>query len=614
MKYKFPLLLTVVALLTVACKEDFLDTDSPSAFTEDYIFSQETDAAKALYGVYAMFNQDAFTSRVSNNFTGNTDIECGSVGSAPDNSRRDIWSFEASDANADLLRVWDNAYVAINRANEVIEGIQNSPIYDDPNHPMMKQYLGEALTLRAIWYYLLMNHWGDVPFKTTPTKAGDNFYLPRSPRDSCLTVLIQDLVDIEADMMWADQLPYGIEQINREFVLGMIARLSLMRGGYWLTPDMQMVRQPDYLDYYTLARDYAKKLVDLKPHTLNPDFLQIFKNECEFIKPLNEDVLWEVPFYPGSGDVAWNNGIRVDAGTHPYGSGSNYLSFPLTYVYSFDTLDQRFDATCAFYYYEDNLVQNPQSYSSVGPGKWNRLWLPYQPGASSAKGTGINWPMMRYTDVLLMMAEAENELNGPTELAKGALRQVRQRAFDQSVWGTKVDAYISEHGDKESFFRAIVDERAWEFGGECLRKYDLARWNLYGEKVAQTRNDLIQMGKDAYAGVGKWAAYPHYLYYKLQEPMQPMLILNKFRQPETEPALEDSPNVGDNPDGWMRQSWLLGLYNTSTGEPSDYVMRQWRGYTDNTGQMPVRYILPLHSSTISSSQGVLQNNGYNYGE
>ena len=136
--------LAAASLLFVSCKK-ILDPDTPSSFTQEYIFSNETDASKAVSSVYALFNQDAFTSRVSNIFTGNTDIECGGVGGSPDNSRRDIWSFECSPSNSDLLTVWNNAYNAINRANECIEGIDASSIAGNRG---MKQLKGEALTLR----------------------------------------------------------------------------------------------------------------------------------------------------------------------------------------------------------------------------------------------------------------------------------------------------------------------------------------------------------------------------------------------------------------------------------------------------------------------------------
>jgi len=599
----FFLIVLVIAL--GACKK-YLQADSPSNFDQQYVFSSEADARKAVNSVYALFNQDAFTSRVSNIFTGNTDVEAGGVGASPDNSRRDIWSFECTPGNSDLLTVWNNAYKAINLANECEDGLKNVSLAHEPENKNYKQLLGEVKTLRAFWYYLLMNHWGDVPFKVTPSRAGDNFYLPRTGRDSILTFLINDLKGIEPDMFWADELPYGIEQINREFVIGMIARLALMRGGYWLTPDLKMERKADYRDYYQIAATYCKKLVDSKPHAMS-DFATVFMNENKYLKPVNDDVLYEVAFYPGSGDVAWCNGVRVDGGTHPYGSGSNYLSFPLTYYHSFDTTDLRLPVTCYIVYWDKELIQQPTGPTSIAPGKWNRMFVPTPLGPASAKGTGINWPIMRYSDVLLMLAESENELNGPTGTAQEALKKVRRRAFPVGLWGEKVDNYVASiSGSKDAFFNAIVNERAWEFGGECMRKYDLERWNLFGKKVAETRNALAQMGQDAIAGTGTYSNLPDYLYYK-KDATGNITYLNRYAKVAVAPPVVDVPNKGDNPDGYLRVSWLRSMWNTTTNSPADYVMRQYRGYPDNTGATPLRYILPLHSSIVSTSQGSLEN-------
>ena len=592
----------VTSLAMSGCKK-YLVADSPSNFDPTYVFGNEADAKKAVNSVYALFNQDAFTSRVSNNFTGNTDVEVGSVGASPDNSRRDIWSFETTPANGDLLTVWNNAYNAINRANECEKGLLEVSLVQEPENKVLNNLLGEVRGLRAIWYYLLMNHWGDVPFKTTPSRAGDDFYLPRTSRDSILTFLINDLIDVEPKMSWADELDYGIERINREFIMGMISRLSLMRGGYYLQPDLTMKRNADYLDYYKIANQYCKKLVELKPRAL-PDFATVFMNESKYIVPKNSDVLYEVAFYPGSGDVAWNNGIRVDAGNHPYGSGSNYLSFPATYYHSFDTTDLRLPVTCALYYYDKDLLQQPTGVTAIAPAKWNRLMVPTPLGSASAKGTGINWPMMRYTDVLLMLAESENEMNGPDAEAQEALRKVRQRAFPSSLWSAKVDDYISTvSAGKQAFFDAIVNERAWEFGGECLRKYDLERWNLYSKKITETRNTLIEMGQDAVAGTGTYSYLPDYLYYK-RNGDGTITFYNKYLKPAVVPPLMNSPNIGDNPDGYTRVGWLTSLWNTTTNMPANYIVQQWRGYQDGS---VLRYILPLHNSVVSSSQGILQN-------
>jgi hypothetical protein len=202
---------------------------------------------------------------------------------------------------------------------------------------------------------------------------------------------------------------------------------------------------------------------------------------------------------------------------------------PLNY-HSFDTLDVRLPATCSLVVYDKDLLLEPTGSLSISPNKWNRLLLKTPPGSASAKGTGINWPLMRYSDVLLMLAETENELSGPTAEAQEALRQVRERAFPQAAWPEKVTAYLARaSGGKEDFFNALVDERAWEFGGECLRKYDRIRWNLYGKKVAETRTQLNQMGEDAVNGTGTYAGLADYMYYK-RNANGTITFLNKYRR------------------------------------------------------------------------------------
>ena len=597
-----------VLLFGVSCKK-ILQPDTPSTFTQQYIFGNEADASKAVNSVYALFNQDAFTSRVSNAFGPNTDVEAGGVAAAPDNSRRDIWSYETTPANRDLLTVWNNAYNAINRANECIEGIETSSI---ANEPGMKQLKGEVLALRAYWYYLLMNNWGDVPFKITPTKAGDEFYLPRTGRDSILTHLIHDLITIEPEMQWADQLDFGIERIGREFVMGMIARLSLMRGGYWLYPDLSMKRKDDYMKYYDTANIYCKKLVSLKPHQLS-SFSSVFMHENKYEKPVNDDVIYEVAFQPGFGDVGWNIGVRVNAGTHPYGASGVSMFLTATYYHSFDTTDTRLPVTCSIIYYDKNLQQQPTGPTSISFGKWNRLLVPTPLGSASAKGTGINFPLMRYSDVLLMLAESENEIAGPDATAQDALKKVRQRAFPSSLWADKVDAYVaSVSADKNTFFDAIVNERAWEFGGECTRRFDLERWNLFGKKVAETRNTLIKMGQDAISGTGTYSNLPDYQYYKIDSASRTINFLNRYTRPAVVPPVVNVPTRGDNPNGYLRVNWMRALYNTTTNAPADYILRNWRGYKDNSGTTPLRYILPIHASVVSSSLGILNNDGYGY--
>lgn len=606
-------IILILGMVVLSSCKKYLETDSPSIFTEEVIFGTVPDATKSVYSIYALFNQDAFTSRLSNTFIGNTDIEIGGVGSAPDNTRRDIWSLEATDANNDISTVWNNAYSAINRANLCVEGLENSKIAENPD---IKQLLGEAKALRALWYYWLINYWGDIPFNLKPTRGGDNFYQPRVGRDTIMTTLINDLISVEPLMKPASQVPYGVERISREFVIGLIAKLALCRGGYWLYPDMTSKRKADYKDYYKIARDYSRKLMTDFDRPLTARFQDIFDNQSKWRVVSNEDILFEVAFAPGFGDVGWNIGRTVDGGTHPYGASSSYIGLSPALYYAYDTLDTRLESFAIFKYNSD-LVQVPLAGNGVSTGKWSRLLMPTPSGPASAKGTGINWPIMRYTDVLLMFAESDNELNeGPTAEGKAALRRVRARAFpkDAITVQTKVDNYINTVSvSKERFFDAIVDERAFEFAGECIRRYDLIRWNNYGKKIAEAKNILAQMGENTFNGAGPYANLPGTVYYRNTPDKKIVFYGGTFRKTSETPPLKDIPNKGDNPNGWVSVNWLKTLYNNTLKRPGDYVLNSWRGYKDETGLSPVRYILPLHSSTISASRGTLKNDGYGYG-
>lgn len=592
------ILIITIAFFMNGCS-DFLDPDSLSTFDTNYVFSNVEDARKATNAIYVYFSEDAFRSRLSNNMTGNTDIEQNSgTGST---ARYEIWRLEPQANNGDLKIVWEVAYKAIREANIVIDGISKSPALNSTDVAIqnnMKQFLGEAYTLRAYWYSMLIFHFGDVPFVTQAPRADVEFNLPKEDRNVILSSLIQDLINAEAGMKWADELTFGIEQVNREYTLGMIARLALQRGGYFLKPDMTMERKADYLDYYTIARDYSKKLMDLKDRELPKDFGKIFRDQCQFIVAKNSDVLFEVPFAIGEGDVGWNIGIRVDSGSHPYGSGSNYMNVPPTYYYSFDKKDSRRDVTCGLYFRDKDFKQQLVAIGSISQGKWSREYLNPPPGPSTDKGTGINWPMMRYADVLLMFAEAENELNnGPTAAAKAAMARVRQRAFAESDWAEKVDQYIAEASGKQTFFDAIVDERAWEFGGEMIRKYELIRWNLYDTKINETIAGLKKLADDAHLG---FADLPDYIYWKYNDSGKLVILNPDYR-------LLAAPDAT-----WTRTSWLIGLHRTpNAADPSPYqswITTNWANYTT----APVRYIMPIPSVAVTNSLGLLQNDGYGF--
>lgn len=643
MKKHINYLVLSVTLSFCSCN-DFLDVESPSSFDSDYLFSSTEDANKMLLGVYQAFTEDAYTSRMSCVFMQNTDVEANSGIKANEwkGDRTNVYALEGGilQSWSDIKNAWINSYRAIDRANQCIQGIEASSLYKEGD-PTMKQYLGEAYCLRAYWYWMLCNYWGDVPYTNTPSTADKNNNTPRVDKNEIYSACIQDLIDHYEDMKWASEV--SVERMSKDFALGMISRLSLFRAGYSMQTDGTMKRADDYMDYLNIAKKYAGILIESNKHTLEQDFAYIFKRQSQLTtSPSDGDMIFEVGFAPNiCGDVGWCIG-RSAKGS--YGTGGSYICFTAPYFYSFDDKDLRKDATCDIIQYRTEIIEEPTGIGSIMPVKWCRLWLPSSPGANSSKKTGINWPVMRYSDVLLMYAEAENEINGPTTDAKEKLKLVRQRAFKPEDYSMKVTQYIEGLTSKDLFFDAIVNERAWEFGGECLRKFDLVRWNIYGQKITEVKSAMLNMGKAAVGietdnpEVAQYKNLPDKLYYTLVSGVSNVTGWNstlvEFKNGYKERLDDDEVSnldlvdkydklkVGDGK--YVELDWTISFMKkvkTDDGkdlkdefgdlvyEPADIISTLYRGYKGN-GMEPAPYILPIPNDIIVASKGVLNNDGY----
>ncbi len=513
LKNKYIALAILGGATFVAC-DDALDVTFPSEQDPDLTFSNVEDATMALNGVYVLFAEDPYTSRLSNVWMQNTDVEVmgPSAGRPNGGHRSDLWGLQAcADVSfSDIYKAWNNNLEAINSANKVIEGINESAAKEDEE---MQQILGEAVCLKAWRYLMLCNYWGDVPYYDVAAKWGQELDKPRTDKNIIYSGCLQELVDIEPKMKFSDVNTGGIERMNRDFCMGLIAKMALFRAGYGITNTGEAKKADEYLDvtndpklavtytdkdgntktartgadYYQMAKDYCLKLMDLKGRQLTPNYSDVFTNQVNRVVPIGSpEVLYEVAFHEGDGgDVGWCIGV-TNTNSKSNGTTTNQVGINPIYYMSFADNDIRRDATCSRYSHDNDTIALASGSTGMNVNKWDRFKCPAALGAASSKGTGINWPLMRYAEVLLMLAEAENELNGPTSIAKNALTTVRERAFAQSPTYTQdvteyVDSVVA--AGKDAFFNAIVDERAWEFGGECIRKWDLQRWNNYGEKL-----------------------------------------------------------------------------------------------------------------------------------
>ncbi len=498
---------------------DTLNVESPSQMDQTMVYSSTEFATNAINGVYVLFCEDPFTSRMCGVWMQNTDVEAmGVSATTATNHRNAVWPLQGAGnvGWSDVKKVWDNNLQAIERANQVRAGVDASSIGSQDE---MQQIKGEATCLKAYRYYLMCNFFGDVPYYDEAAKWGGEIDKPRTDKNVVYSRVLQQLVDIEPNMKWSDVNTGGVERMNRDFAIGLIARLALFRAGYGMTKDGTMKRADDYLtvtadsltvtykdasgtektaqtytQYYQMAKDYCQKLIQLKPRELYANFEQSFINEMNYTYETNAEVLYEVAFVQNyGGDIGWSFGVP-NTGTCAKGTTTAQVAITPTYYMSFADNDSRRDICCAKYSHASDTVQAAAS-TGIYAGKWDRSRAAKELGSGSSKGTGINFPLMRYSDVLLMLAEAENELNGPTSIAKDALTKVRSRAFTGSpTYSEDVTSYVNNLTSKEAFFNAIVNERAWEFGSEALRKFDLVRWNLYAKKIEEAMYTAICWG------------------------------------------------------------------------------------------------------------------------
>lgn len=642
MKYlKILALCTVLAMSATSCN-DYLEVESPSKFDDSYVFASENEIFRAVTGIYYPVGL-VYGQRWATAFNSNNDVEFNDVSDTPSAKGSDFASFEPKTHWTDISDVWAFMYQGINEANLVISGIENGPLFGaaDKKQPSnLMQLYGEAKTLRAMMYLDLVRTWGDVPFMTKPTAAGDDFEQPATDRDEILTYLIKDLKEIEPLMKYAGEISYGAERASRSFCQGLITIMALTRGGYSLRPDVDnpsavgsMVRPDDWKEYYKIAEEYSYKLIKSGKHQLGIPFRQMWINECSCINPIpdNDDIVFDVPLVQGGvGEYGYYVGIPIDAswngstgtGTNPWGKASGSYNLSTFYMMSFDKEDLRRDMTCALYRYDSSLNQNKITMGAgqmggVKAAKYCRLYSSTPFGESSSKSPGINCTYMRYADVLLMYAEAANENNGkPTEEAKEALKAVRRRAFPESAWSEKVDGYVDALNDKDSFFEAIVDERAWEFGGEGKRRFDLVRWNLYGKVVKDMFVKAREAGRYANGLGGKDHGIPDkYWWYQVDNPERPGTKMIKFVglfEPAEKPTSQETGGAKVN-----EVKFGLGLWNADD-TPTATLTRCFRGYlTPETvdgldpERTPVRYLLPYSQLILSQNKKLKNYYGFN---
>lgn len=581
-KWAVTALMTAGASLLLGSCKKYLNVEPVSSFGTDYIFSNTTNADLAVMGAYSALGGDqGYGIRISMYYPYDNDEMMGQSGAAGDNERRDIARYNAKPSNTQLANPFNQLYAGIERANICIYNIPRMSMYNsgsESEKKKLRHLYGEALTLRAQFYMELIRNWGDVPAQFLPSSLETDLFKSKTDRDTIYDRLLADLAEATTLVPWRTESTVTNERITQGAVRGLRARIALYRGGYSLRRSKQMERAANYKDFYQIARQECEAIMARpQDHNLNPSFKAVFKDAiCAHRQEPNGEILWEVGMTGGGsgfGDskLGYYNGPRYN------NTGNSALTILPTYFYSFDPQDTRRDVTCAPYDITQSLNLTGRTLQTMVDGKFRRDWTSQL--TSQAQYFGTNWPMIRFSDVLLMFAEADNELNnGPSAAAIAAYEKVRVRAFggNASLIGTTPTDYAG-------FFAAVRNERMLELGGEGIRKYDLIRWNMLGQRLAEAKAAMQAM-------VNKEAPYenlPAKMYYLANSPT--LVWSNSFYEPAPATA----------PTGYVEVAWV------GSGVTTTLINIIASNFTANKSEL-----LPLPQASIDANPNLKQDYGY----
>lgn len=585
-------LITALSLLIVMSScDDMLDAPTKSTMDESLIFSTPELAEGAIAGVIQSFCEtNSYRGRYLVHYGTNNDCEVtNSLRShTGDAARLANYTTQASNGQ---MNTDNNAYAkfyeGIERANLAIRGLRT---YGDvENRPEMAQILGEMLTLRAVVYSDLLKAWGDVPARFEPLNS-ENLYQPREDRDVIYKQLLADLEEAADLVGWPNETEKttSVERVNKAFVKGLRSRLALAAGGYSQRADgsIRKSNDPDLASdkMYEIVKKECLDVINSGTCKLQ-GFEEVFKTLCGEELKAGLESLWEIPFSEGRGRVIFDLGLEhttVDKYTQQNRGGSNGPNPALFYDYDKD--DVRRDVTCIPYVWTDG-VQVPSNLNDWCFGKYRYEWLPRI--VTSTNDDGLNWLYMRYADVILMAAEAINELDGPAAAAP-YLKMILDRAFTNNP--AKATARLAQAtASKTAFFNIIVDERKFEFTGEKLRKGDLIRWNMLGSKIKENQAKLKQLANRE----GIYADLPAKIYYQTATDGETVVIYGlEFGHTDTEGA-----NLGyESNKNWnlLSESDAIPYYEAIALRDPD-LQQFW----------------PIWQYFIDSSNGMLNNDGYN---
>ena len=521
-------ILCLLAGGSVALTSCDLEAESVSSMDAEVVFNTEALADAAVMTIHDAFGQqNSYRGRYITYYGMNTDAEVWRAYGdydTPENDRDASLSVYAAQPDNSYMNtsnnMWSFMYTAIERANTALQSMES---YSDLTNPNMRQLYGELLTLRAYIYFDLVKTWGDVPYRFSPNTS-ETVYLPRTDRTVILQKLVDDLGVAEDYVGWPNENSYtqSVERVSKSFTKGLRARIALFLAGQSYYPNegvrYNLQDEAARRELYQIAYDECASVISQRCNTLATNLETYWKSIMQEQLTAGGESIYEMPFDAGRGRVAYSWGTRhttdsKNPASQPYDQWTQLMAGgrgapAQTLWYDYDPEDTRRNVTCVPYVWRiDGTCSegtgsggaaaycNAYKLISGGGGggwtfgKYRMEWMTRK--VTSTNDDGINWVIMRYSDIYLMAA----------------------------LPATKVNEILAAATNHDSFFRTIVEQRKLEFAGEQLRKTDLIRWGLLKTKLDETKEKEAALANrtsisTAY-GTYDYSQYARKLYYEI---------------------------------------------------------------------------------------------------
>ena len=421
---------------------DFLDEDSRSAVVPEDFYKTEAEAEAGLIGLYAILDNGNYHQQFGISAIGDFAADNFRTNGASNFVAKTVnpFTYEADPASTRILDFYQDAYELINRANALISRIEESDIAAD----VKSTVIGEAKFLRAYTYFNLVKMFGGVVVRTEESTSLEGLEQVRATAAAVYEQIILDLQQAESELPVS---PADIGRATQGAAKSLLSLVLLTNGDY------------------SGAVAKAEEVMENFNYSLFPDYGELFLVENEYVEEMIFGVQFNADIRTGYVNQITPAELSDFGAITAYGSEDDDL-FSLVDIY--EAGDLRRDATIYDSIEWEGSFVNPEG---IHFRKFAEEFL--SQGVPEAEVGQINFPVLRYAEVLLIYAEALNELNGgPTTEAYQAINQVRNRAGLSDL----------PAGMSQSDFRdALLRERRAEFMMEGKRWFDLKRMDKLAE-------------------------------------------------------------------------------------------------------------------------------------